>query len=95
MTAVYAVFLLLGFLALTAWMVAHSLAESAGRPERDPEQRLGPRGRRLAGGMVGFGMAGMSAQFAAIEIPDAVVFALSLAGAAAAAWWAGSIRGEG
>jgi hypothetical protein len=91
--AVYAIVLAVGFLALIAWMVAHSLAESTGRHDRDPELRLGVRGRRVTGGLVGFGMAGMSAEFAVIDLSAPLVALAAVAGGAAAAWWAGAMGG--
>ncbi len=93
MRAVYAVVLVVGFLGLIAWMVAHSLAESTERPDRDPERRFGVKGRRLTAGTVGFGIAGMSAEFAVIDIPAPLVALAAVAGAAVAAWWAGATGG--
>jgi hypothetical protein len=90
-SAVYAVVLVIGILVLIAWIVAHSLAVSTGRQDRDPELRFGIPGRRVVAALVGFGMAGMSATYAAIEISAPVVVLLALAGAAATAWWAGVI----
>lgn len=94
MSTVYAVVLVIGILALIAWVVAHAWADNATRPDRDPEHRLGIRGRRLVAGLVGFGMAGMSAEYAAREISPRLVALLAVAGAVAAAWWAGSIDVE-
>lgn len=93
MRAVYAIVLVLGILSLIGWMVAHSLARSTERPERDPEQRLGANGRRVVGGMMGFGLAGMSAEFGSIELTTPVVAIFALAGAAAGAWWSGAMGG--
>jgi hypothetical protein len=90
-SAVYAVVLVIGILALIGWIVAHSLAVSTGRQDRDPEERFGVPGRRVVAALVGFGMAGMSGTYAAIEISTPVVIVLALAGAVAAAWWAGAI----
>jgi hypothetical protein len=91
---VYSVVLGIGILTLIGWMVAHSLALSTERPERDPEQRFGAVGRRITGGMVGFGMGGMSAEFAAIDISAPLVLLAAVAGAAVAAWWAGAMGGS-
>jgi hypothetical protein len=89
--AVYSVVLVVGILALIAWIVAHSLAASSGATNRDPEERFGVRGRRLVAALVGFGMAGMSAAYAATDISDPLVILLALAGALVAAWWAGLV----
>ena len=93
MRAVYAVVLVVGFLSLVGWMVAHSLAQSTERPERDPEERLGANGRRVVGGMMGFGLAGMSAEFGSIELSAPVVALLAVAGGIAGAWWSGAMGG--
>jgi hypothetical protein len=89
MRAVYAIVLLLGILALLAWLVGHAAGASW-----DPEERFGLRGRRVVGALAGFGLAGMSAEFAAKDLPAPVVFVAALAGAAAVSWWAGFMTGE-
>lgn len=89
MTTLFAVVLVVGVVGLIGWMVAHSLAESGERPDRDPEVRFGVPGRRVVAALVGFGMAGMSAQFAAIDLSAPIVVAAAVAGALVAAWWAG------
>ncbi len=94
MTTVFAVALVIGILALIGWMVAHSLATSQDRPDRDPEERFGVAGRRVVAGLVGFGMAGMSADFAALDLSAPVVAGLAVLGAAVAAWWAGFAGGK-
>lgn len=93
MRAIYAVVLVVGILSLIGWMIAHSLARSTDHPERDPEERLGANGRRVVGGMMGFGLAGMSAEFGSIELSAPVVAVLALAGAVAGAWWSGAMGG--
>lgn len=89
MTAVYAVATTVGALVLIGWMIAHGLAAAAGRADRDPEERFGIGGRRVVAAVVGFGIAGMSAEFASIDIPAPGVFGLAAVGAAGAAAWAG------
>ena len=94
MRGVYAVVLVIGVVALIGWMLAHGASRNADDDRFDPEQRWGVPGRRIVAGLVGFGMAGMSAEFAAREIPPVAVFVLAVVGAAAAAWWAGSALTE-
>lgn len=89
MVAVYAWTLVLGLVGLIAWIFARSLAVNLGGRPWDPEQRLGVTGRRVVAGMVGFGMAGMSAEFSPLGIPTALAALLAVAGAAGAAWYAG------
>lgn len=57
----------------------------------DPERRLGKMGRRVVAGMVGFGLAGMSAEFSPRDLTWPIALVLAVAGGAAAAWYAGWI----
>lgn len=94
MIPVYAISLVAGAIALIAWIFARSYAVNVGRSDIDPEVRLGIAGRRVVAGLVGFGMAGMSAEFSPLGIPTAGALALALAGGAAAVWWAGWMTGD-
>lgn len=87
MRGLYGAALLLGVVALIAWLVASAIAESVrGWDWLDPERRPGPLGRPMIGGLVGFGMAGLSASFAGWPTWAAALAAL--AGAGAAGWYA-------
>jgi hypothetical protein len=80
MTALYAIALLAGLLALLTWIAATAIAASvAGKESLDPEQRFGRSGRFLIAGVMAFGLAGMSATFAGWE--PALAFAAAAAGA--------------
>ena len=89
MVKVYAVVLVVGVVALFAWVIARAFAVNIERPSIDPEERFGVRGRRVVAAMVGFGMAGMSAEFSPLGIPWPLALVLALIGAAAAAWYVG------
>jgi hypothetical protein len=90
MVKVYAVVLGLGVLALILWIFARSLAGTVPAwTGIDPEGRLGVRGRRVVAAMVGFGLAGMGAEFSPRDIAWPLALLLALAGAGAAAWYAG------
>lgn len=89
MVKVYAVVLVIGVFALILWIMAHAFAGNIDRPEWDPEERFGVPGRRVVAAMVGFGMAGMSAEFSPRDISWPLALVLALAGAAAAVWYAG------
>lgn len=91
MVKIYAVVLIAGVLALFGWIIARALAVNLERPTLDPEERLGVRGRRVVGAMMGLGMGGMSAEFSPLGIPWPLAFVLAMLGAAAAAWYAGWI----
>ena len=56
-----------------------------------PIADLGCGGRRLVAGLVGFGLAGMSAEFSPRDFSWPVSLILALLGAAVAAWYAGWI----
>lgn len=95
MIAVYAVVLAAGVLGLIAWIFARTYAVSTERASIDPEVRWGVGGRRVLAGLVGFGMAGMSAEFSPRGIAWPLALVLAFAGAAAAAWYAGWVGGRG
>ncbi len=83
MVWVYAVALVAGFLALMLWIVGVALGTWVdGWEFADPEARFGSTGRSVVGGVVGFGMAGLSATFAgwhaALALGAAVLGAAAL-----------------
>ncbi|MGQ0849159.1 MAG: hypothetical protein ACT4OP_08600 [Actinomycetota bacterium] len=91
MVKVYAVVLALGVIALITWIFAAAFASNAHQEHLDPETRFGVKGRRVVAGLVGFGMAGMSAEFSPRGITWPWALVLALLGAGAAAWYAGWI----
>lgn len=88
MVKVYAVSLSLGVVALLVVILGGALAESLGRSERDPGRRVGGRGRALIGATVGFGMAGLSAEFSVWDLSWQMALLISAIGAGAGAAWA-------
>jgi hypothetical protein len=88
---VYAVVLVLGVVCLIGWIMATVLAGNVGRPGLDAERRFGVAGRRAVAGAVGFGMAGMSAEYSPLDLAWPVALALALVGGTAAAWYAGKV----
>lgn len=89
MVKVYAVVLVVGFVALVVWIMGRALAENISRPGLDPEARFGKTGRRLVAASVGFGMAGMSAEFSPRDLSWQFALVLAVAGAVVAGWYAG------
>jgi len=82
MVSVYAISLFIGFLLLLAWIVGVAVGSwDDGWEFADPERRFGTTGRSVVAGVVGFGMAGMSASFGGW--PPALAVLGALAGAAA------------
>ena len=88
MVKVYAIALSLGVILLIAWIFSVYLA---GNVEAwsgiSPEERYGRRGRQVVAGLVGFGMAGMSAEFSPRDLSWPICLVLALLGAATAAWY--------
>lgn len=83
MVAVYAIAIVLGVIAIIAWVVLGMLAEAvAGKESLDPETRFGTTGRDVVAGVVGFGLGGMSASYAggatAVALLGAVLGAAAL-----------------
>lgn len=89
MVKVYAVVLVLGIALLIGWIFSHAVAENSSVDRFDPERRFGVSGRRVVAAMVGFGMAGMSAEFSPRDLSWPVALALALVGAGALAWYVG------
>src|SRR5687767_5303635 len=92
MVKVYAIVLGIGVVLLIAWIVAAYVGGTVGAWKRfDPEENIGKPGRRLVAGMVGFGLAGMSAEFSPLDLSWPVSLILSIAGALALAWYTGFV----
>ena len=90
MVTVYAIVLAAGVVLLIAWIFATYLAGNVAQWSRfDPEQRLGKPGRRVVAGLVGFGLAGMSAEFSPFDLSWPVGLVLAIVGGLAMAWYAG------
>lgn len=89
MVKVYAVVLVIGVIALLGWIMARAFSVNIDRPSLDPEARFGVAGRRVVAAMVGFGMAGMSAEFSPRDIAWPLALVLAVLGSGAAAWYAG------
>jgi len=86
---VYAVVLAAGVVLLIAWIFATYLGGTVvAWKHLDPEERLGKSGRRVVAGLVGFGLAGMSAEFSPFDLTWPVGLTLALAGAVAMAFYA-------
>jgi hypothetical protein len=77
MVVVYAFSLALGFVALLVIVMGGTLTENLGRDDRDPGVRIGQRGRFVVGGVLGFGIGGMAAEFSPLDFtwPIALVAA--------------------
>jgi hypothetical protein len=88
---VYAVVLVVGVVLLIAWILMTVLAGNLDRPSLDPEARFGIAGRRLVAGSVGFGMAGMSAEYSPLGIAWPLALVLALVGGGALAWYSGKV----
>ncbi len=89
MVRVYAIALVIGLIALVAWILAHTVFAESGREHLDPEARFGIPGRRVVAGLVGFAMAGLSAEFSPRDISWPLALVLAVIGAAVLAWYAG------
>lgn len=89
MVKVYAICLALGVIGLLVVVLGGAFAENVGRPERDPGRRIGVVGRSLIGGLLGFGMAGMSVEFSVWDLSWQTALLVAIAGGGAGAVWAG------
>lgn len=81
MTALFGIPLLIGIVLMLLWIAATAVAGTVDGWERvDPELRFGRAGRFVLAGIIGFGMAGISALYAGW--PEAIAFGAGLAGIA-------------
>ena len=65
MTALFGIPLLIGFILMLMWVGATAVAATVdGWEGVDPDLRFGRAGRFVLAGMIGFGMAGISALYA-------------------------------
>ena len=87
MVKVYAVTLVLGIVGLLIVIVGGAFAENVGRPERDPGERIGLRGKGIIGALVGFGMGGLSAEFSPLDLSWQVALLLAAVAAGLSALW--------
>ena len=88
MVKVYSISLVFGFVGLLLVILGGSWAELMGREEGEPTSRLWAPGKPLIGGLVGFGMAGLSAEFSTLDLSWPTALVIAIVGAVAAALWA-------
>ena len=89
MVKFYAIALALGVIGLIVVILGGTLAENVGREDRDPGRRIGPSGRAAIGGLVGFGMAGLSAEFSTLDLDWPAALGVAVVGAAVGSLWVG------
>ena len=78
----------LGIVGLLVMILGGAFAENLRRDDLDPGVKIGVGGRMIIAALVGFGMAGMSAEFAPLGFEWGVSLVLAIVGGAAAATWA-------
>jgi hypothetical protein len=88
MVKVYSIILAIGLLALIVIILGGAFAENVSRPDRDPSVWLGSGGRIAVGALIGFGMAGICAEFSTLDLGWPPALGLALVGAAAGGGWA-------
>lgn len=84
---VYAVSLAVGVLGLIAVIFGAAFAESLERPSLDLGERFGPTAKLVVGGLAGFGMGGMSAEFSPLDLNWQVSFLIALVAAGLSVYW--------
>jgi hypothetical protein len=87
MVVVYAFSLTVGFVALLMIVMGGTLAENLERENRDPGVRMGQRGRLLVGGVLGFGIGGMAAEFSPLDFTWAVALVIACVAAFLGMLW--------
>lgn len=87
MVKVYAVVLALGILGLLVVVLGGSLASNTGSDRLDPGARIGPGGKAILGSVIGFGMGGISAELAPIDLIWQVCLIIALVAAGLSVLW--------
>lgn len=87
MIVAYSISLVLGIVGLLWVIFGGTLADNLQKPERDPSTRLGVSGRSTVGAITGFGMGGLSAEFAPLDFTTVQALLLALAAAVAGVVW--------
>ncbi len=76
MNGVYGLSLVVGLIALVAWILLGGLSESnSGRPSH-PDERFGATGRGVVAGLTAFGIGGLSASYGGWPTAAAITAAL-------------------
>lgn len=87
MVKVYAVALAVGIVGLVVMVLGGAFAANVAREDADPGARWGRAGKSIVGALVGFGMGGMSAEFAPIEMTWPAALAIALLAAMLSVFW--------
>lgn len=87
MVKVYAIALVLGIIGLIGVLFGSALAENLGKPELDPGERIGVKGKAALASLVGFGMGGMSAEFSPLDLSWQTSLVLALVAAGLSILW--------
>ncbi len=97
MVKVYSTLLVVGFLAVVVLIMGGSLFENLGKAERDPGHLIGRRGGMAIGGLLGFAMGGMAAEFSPLDLSWQVSLLVALLGGGVGllwVWYASTITPE-
>lgn len=80
MNGVFGISLVIGIVALIAWILIGGFSEANdGRPVH-PDERFGPKGRGIVAALTAFGIGGLSASYGGWPMAAAVAAALVAAG---------------
>jgi hypothetical protein len=84
---VYAVVLCVGIIGLLVLVLGAVLADNVSQAQRDPGSRIGPAGKIGVGAALGFGMAGLSAEFSPLDLTWQVALAIAVVAGCLSALW--------
>lgn len=87
MVKVYAIALAVGVVLLAVILLGGAFAANVSREDADPGERWGLAGKSIVGALLGFGMGGMSAEFAPIELAWPAALAIALVAATLSVFW--------
>lgn len=94
MVTVYAVVLVLGVIGLLVQILGGAFADNLGHEHRDPGVMFGLRGKQTVGAAIGFGMGGISAEFAPLDFSWPVALFIAVMAAVLAVIWVRYAAGQ-
>lgn len=89
MVKIYSILLIVGFLGILVMILGGTFLENLGHADKDPNKVFGTRGRLFLGGLLGFSMGGIAAEFSPLDFSWQAALAIAVGGALLGVVWVG------